>query len=82
MAYSSPSQSGIEAAVKAGLGLTVLSEKTVPDSLQIVGAESGYPGLADVEVGLFYRQGNLSAAGLRLVNYITASMDSIHTENS
>ncbi len=81
VAYSSPSQSGIEAAVKAGLGLTVLSEKTVPDSLRVVAAESGYPGLADVEVGLFYRQGNLSEAGLRLVNYITASMDDIHLEN-
>ncbi|MFD2205011.1 LysR substrate-binding domain-containing protein [Kiloniella antarctica] len=81
VAYSSPSQSGIEAAVKAGLGLTVLSEKTVPDSLQIIATESGYPGLADVEVGLFYRQGDLSAASLRLVNYITASMDDIHIEN-
>ncbi|WP_419903432.1 LysR substrate-binding domain-containing protein [Kiloniella sp.] len=81
VAYSSPSQSGIEAAVKAGLGLTVLSEKTVPDSLKALTSESGYPGLADVEVGLFYRQGSLSEAGLRLVNYITASMDELHLEN-
>ena len=80
ISYSSPSQSGIEAAVKAGLGLTVLSEKTVPDSLEIVPVENGYPGLADVEVGLFYRQGDLSEAGLRLVNYITASMDELHQE--
>lgn len=80
ISYSSPSQSGIEAAVKAGLGLTVLSEKTVPDSLDVVPVENGYPGLADVEVGLFYRQGDLSEAGLRLVNYITASMDEIHKE--
>ncbi|WP_085901681.1 LysR substrate-binding domain-containing protein [Kiloniella majae] len=80
ISYSSPSQSGIEAAVKAGLGLTVLSEKTVPDSLEVVPVESGYPGLADVEVGLFYRQGDLSEAGLRLVNYITASMDELHQE--
>ncbi len=81
VAYNSPSQSGIEAAVKAGLGLTVLSEKTVPDSLQVLPPECGYPGLADVEVGLFYRQGDLSEAGLRLVNYIIASMDEIHPGN-
>ncbi|MCZ4281059.1 LysR substrate-binding domain-containing protein [Kiloniella laminariae] len=82
VAYSSPSQSGIEAAVKAGLGVTVLSEKTVPSSLVPIAVENGFPGLADVEVGLFYRQPDLSEAGLRLVNYITGSMDSLHSDTT
>lgn len=78
IAYTSPSLSGIRAAVSAGLGLTVLSEKTIPSGLQPLPREANFPGLADVAVGLYYDRASLNDAALRLINHIIASMDRAH----
>lgn len=78
LAYVSPSLSGIFAAVEAGLGVTVLSESTLPPELRRLAADEGLPGLPDVEVGLFYRPETLSQPAIRLVNFALAAMDERH----
>ena len=80
--YSSPSISGIHAAVQGGLGVTVLSEKTVPDDLRVLDNMDGFPGLADVQVGLYYNRNGLSKAALRLVNFIISCMDEAHEQSA
>jgi DNA-binding transcriptional LysR family regulator len=53
--YTSPSFSGVRAAVKAGLGLTVLPQKMVPDDLIALNSADGWPTLSDAEICLLAR---------------------------
>ena len=76
--YSSPSLSGIFAAVEAGLGVTVLAESTIPGRLRRLSPKEGFPGLPDVEVGLHYNAQSLGEPALRLINYAIAAMDEKH----
>lgn len=54
--YTSPSLSGIEAAVSSGFGITALAARVVPPKLTALGPASGLPALADVVVGIYVRQ--------------------------
>jgi DNA-binding transcriptional LysR family regulator len=51
--YTSPSLSGLEAAVGAGFGLTVLARRIVPPALYIIDPMPHLPRLADVVVGIY-----------------------------
>lgn len=51
--YTSPSLSGLEAAVGAGFGMTVLARRIVPSALRIVEPAAHLPRLADVVVGIY-----------------------------
>lgn len=51
--YTSPSLSGLEAAVGAGFGMTVLARRIVPSALRIMAPSSHLPRLADVVVGIY-----------------------------
>ena len=51
--YTSPSLSGLEAAVGAGFGMTVLARRIIPSALRIMGPSSHLPRLADVVVGIY-----------------------------
>lgn len=53
--YTSPSFSGVTAAVKAGLGLTVLPQKMVPADLTPLKIADGWPQLSDAEICLLAR---------------------------
>ena len=75
VAYGSASLAGLTAAVKAGLGVTALSEQTAPAGLHYPGHD--LPALADVNVGLYVGEG-LSDAAVRLVNYLIAALDDAH----
>lgn len=55
MAYTSPSVAGAVAAVKAGLGVTVLPRKMVPQNLIPLECEHGWPELQDAEICLLAR---------------------------
>ncbi|HYH18548.1 MAG TPA: LysR substrate-binding domain-containing protein [Azospirillum sp.] len=65
VAYCSPNLSGVQAAVTAGLGVSVLARSAVPGSARILGPADGLPALPDTELAL------LAAAhagdGVRLV---------------
>src|SRR5690606_10545646 len=76
--YSSPKLSGLLAAVEAGVGITVVSEKTVPAGLRRLGDADGLPALPTVQVGVYYRADGLSSAGSHLVNHIISSLDRSH----
>ena len=51
--YTSPSLSGLEAAVGAGFGMTVLARRIVPSALRVVEQAAHLPRLADVVVGIY-----------------------------
>lgn len=75
--YSSASLSGLQAAVRAGLGVTALSERTVPAELAAM--ETGLPQPSEVTVGLYVGEG-LPDAAVRLVNFLLAALDEAHGE--
>ncbi|MCF3948378.1 LysR substrate-binding domain-containing protein [Acidiphilium iwatense] len=72
------SLASLQAAVRAGLGLTVLSASTVPAGLAVRPPEAGFPGLADATVGLYYARETLSDAAQHLVNFIIRKLDAAH----
>lgn len=72
--YTSPNMGGIQAAVLAGLGVTVLAKSTVPAGLQAVGSQDNCPPLGQVEIGLYYTRDDVSEAVLHLVDYITLGL--------
>lgn len=51
--YTSPSLAGLEAAVGAGFGMTVLARRIIPPKLQIIEVSHALPRLADVVVGIY-----------------------------
>jgi DNA-binding transcriptional LysR family regulator len=74
MVYASPSLAGLHAAVRAGLGITVLSKDMVPDDLRVLGKRFGLPQLDDTELALL-RAPKLSPAGQRLAEHIISSFE-------
>lgn len=73
--YTSVSSEGLQAAVRAGLGITVLSKDMVPSGLKIVGAEQDLPQLPDSEIALYRAPGSLSRAAEMLAEHITHSLE-------
>ncbi|NJR14184.1 MAG: hypothetical protein HC779_08630, partial [Phyllobacteriaceae bacterium] len=53
--YTSPSLAGAQAAVRAGLGITVLPEAMVPADFNVLGPDHGLPDLAETEIALMAR---------------------------
>ena len=62
--YTSTSLAGSQAAVKAGLGLTVLPREMVPAGLKQLSRESALPGLPDTEIALIEAPGVTPTAKL------------------
>lgn len=74
IAYTSPSLAGTIAAVRAGLGVTVLPANMIPDGLAPLAGTTKLPNLADSEIALMKRD-NLSQAGKVLATHITSSLE-------
>lgn len=72
--YTSPSLAGAEAAVRAGLGVTVLERDRLTSGFVSLGPESGLPDLEDAEVAL-YRAGDLPKAADSLADHLARSLD-------
>lgn len=72
--YTSPSLAGTLAAVKAGLGITVLPATMVPAGLHPIRSEMRLPELADAEIALMKRT-DLSRAGQVLADHIVHSLE-------
>ena len=73
--YTSPSLAGLQAAVKAGLGITVLPREMVPAGLVLLGPEQGLPILPDAEIVLYRAPGPLSRAAELLAEHIVHSLE-------
>lgn len=74
--YTSPSLAGLQAAVGAGLGLTVLPKGMVPTEFVIFGEhEHGLPALPDTEMVLYRAPGKLSRQAELLAEHIVHSLE-------
>ena len=76
ISYTSQSLSGNLAAVKAGLGITVLPSHMVPEGLHVVGNEEKLPKLADAEIALLKKPG-LSRAAEMFTDHIVESLENV-----
>ncbi|CAO3375751.1 LysR substrate-binding domain-containing protein [Azospirillum argentinense] len=76
--YTSPSLAGVQAAVRAGLGITILPKEMVVAGFHILGAERGLPDLADTEVALYRAPGTLPKAADLLAEHIIRSLEGVH----
>ncbi len=76
IAYSCASLAGQHAAVKAGLGVTVLPKDMVPAGLAAIERRSGLPDLHDTEIALLAARG-LSAPARRLHDHMVRSLETV-----
>ncbi len=74
VAYTSTSLAGAQAAVRAGLGITVLPKDMVPDDFFIIDTPSGAPDLSDTEIALMTAS-PLSQPAERLADYIVRALE-------
>ena len=77
-AYTSPSLAGQQAALRAGLGITVLPREMVPADLVQLGAKHGLPELPDTEIALMRAPTAVPPAAERLADFILSSLDRQH----
>ncbi|WP_025662723.1 LysR substrate-binding domain-containing protein [Rhizobium sp. IBUN] len=75
IAYTGPGIAGLQNAVVNGLGVSALTRYTMLPGMRALTQEDGFPSLAEIRVGLFYKHPRLSDAGIRLVNHVIARLD-------
>lgn len=75
IAYTNPEIGGLQRAVSSGLGVTVLTRKTLLPDMRVLAARDGFPALEPIRIGLFYKHQRLSGAGLMLVDSLISHMD-------
>lgn len=75
VAYTSPSLAGQHAALRAGLGVTVLPLEMTPPDLARLGADQGLPALQDAEIALMRAPTAVAPAAERLAEFILSSLD-------
>lgn len=75
IAYTSPSMEGLQAAVRAGLGVTVLSKDMVPQGLLQLGSDHGLPSLPDAEIAMYRAPDRISRAAELLAEHIVHSLE-------
>ena len=75
LAHTNPDLSGIQAAIEAGLGITVLAKSTVPPSLIIIESERDLPALGSIDICVTTRSSrSKDSAAMRLSEYIRLSL--------
>jgi DNA-binding transcriptional LysR family regulator len=74
IAYTSTSLAGAQAAVRAGLGVTVLPKEMVPPDFFLIDTASGAPDLSDTEIALMSAK-SLPAPAERLAAHIVRSLE-------
>lgn len=74
LTYTSPSLAGTLAAVKAGLGITVLPSNMLPAGISPVRSKLKLPTLADAEIALLKRD-NLNKIGEVLTEHLVHSLE-------
>ncbi|WP_432349945.1 LysR substrate-binding domain-containing protein (plasmid) [Shinella yambaruensis] len=75
VAYTGSGIAGLQNAVVNGLGVSALTRYTMVPGMRILDEKDGFPPLAEIRVGLFYKHPRLSDAGIRLVNHAIARLD-------
>jgi DNA-binding transcriptional LysR family regulator len=72
ISYTNTDISGIQAAIEEGLGVTVLAQKTVPDTLRILPFSRRFPRLGRVGVHLHHKDSREAETVSRLADYVRA----------
>jgi DNA-binding transcriptional LysR family regulator len=72
--YSSPGISGLQQAVQSGFGVTALTRRTLLRGMRVLTEKDGFPPLADIRLGLHFKNTGASTAALMLVNYIMQAL--------
>jgi DNA-binding transcriptional LysR family regulator len=75
LAFISPSLTGLQAALLAGLGVTVLAKSALPHGHRILRPEEGFPDLSVTDLTLHYADGGPSKAATLLSEHIIESID-------
>jgi DNA-binding transcriptional LysR family regulator len=78
IAYVSPSLAGAQAAVRAGLGISVLPKNMVPADFVVLGADDGLPEVSETEIALLARE-PLSRPAAMLKRQLVAALGGQHT---
>ena len=73
VSYTSSSYSGILAAVRAGLGVTLLAASTVPEGVRRLGEREGFPEMGVLDVCVHRNRENASEAANCLADYVAGS---------
>ncbi|BAL26884.1 LysR substrate-binding domain-containing protein [Azoarcus sp. KH32C] len=73
IAYTSSSYSGIIAAVRAGLGVTLLAASTVPEGVRALEERDGFPSMGELDVRLHMGPEGATEATRCLADYIATS---------
>ncbi|MEI7607756.1 MAG: LysR substrate-binding domain-containing protein [Rhodospirillaceae bacterium] len=75
IAYVSPSLAGLQAAVRAGLGITVLPLDMLPAGFEVLGPADGFPDLDDTEIALLVAPGTQSPPARLLAEHIVKTLE-------
>jgi DNA-binding transcriptional LysR family regulator len=79
MAYTSSSLAGIQAAVAAGLGLSILSDMSVQADHRVLTAKEGFAPIERTEIALMASP-NASPATLRLADRLAEFCDKVQAK--
>lgn len=67
--------SGLQAAVQAGLGATALTPATLLPGMRVGRPDEGFPPLAALRIGLYYKHATLSDAGHGLAQHLVGHIN-------
>ena len=75
IAYTNPDLTGIQYAIKEGLGVTVLAKSTVPENLNMLTTTEVFPNLGKIDINIIFshKSKDNEAVGL-LCEFITTSL--------
>ncbi|HEY9039665.1 MAG TPA: LysR substrate-binding domain-containing protein [Roseovarius sp.] len=79
VAFESPGISAVQKAVLHGMGVTALTSKTLLPGMRILSPKEGFPKLANIHVGLFYKHIKISDAALKLIEQITEGVSAFQS---
>jgi DNA-binding transcriptional LysR family regulator len=74
IAYSSPGVSGLQQAVQSGIGITALTRRTLLRGMRVLTELEGFPPLADIHLGLHFKNTGASTAALMLANHVMKAL--------
>lgn len=82
ISFESPGISALQTAVLDGMGVTALTKKTLLPGMRVLAPKEGFPALANIHIGLFYKHVRMSDAALKLIEQITNGVSSYQKPTS
>lgn len=79
VSFETPGISALQHAVVDGMGVTALTKKTLLPGMRVLTPKDGFPRLANVHVGLFYKHIKMSDAALKLIEQITQGVEAFRS---